>query len=116
MPHFRHAVHPCLLGHGLDPVDETGDHAQVLGDMLLTDPSRGHFSHGGYRDHWAKQSHTHGNAFGMMPQGPVAIIASDGLALVEPLVDVQVIFRHTTPLFAAAHGMMIGISHVGSPG
>src|SRR3546814_15509059 len=69
------------------PVSEARDEAQILADMLFTDQSDGHDAAGRQRDRHPEEALEHENAFGVMPERPVAEVRYDRLRFVEPLME-----------------------------
>src|SRR5262245_42834505 len=51
------------------------------------------------------------NALAVMPEGAMAHIGDVRLALVEPVVDGQIVLRHAAEQPCGTNGMMIGMSH-----
>ena len=83
--------HPGLWRDEPRPVRKRGNEAEVLANVLLADQTDWNSTGVGIHDGRAEQGFEHENALGVMPQRAVPGIGEDGLRLVEPLVERQVV-------------------------
>src|SRR3546814_5500885 len=89
------------------PVSEARDEAQILADMLFTDQSDGHDAAGRQRDRHPEEALEHENAFGVMPERPVAEVRYDRLRFVEPLMEREIVVRRPAPAARRGKRMVI---------
>src|SRR3546814_20407975 len=86
--------------------------SQILADMLFTDQSEGHYAAGRQRDRHPEEALEHENAFGVMPERPVAEVRYDRLRFVEPLMEREIVVRRPAPAARRGKRMEIGRAHV----
>src|SRR3546814_19091556 len=87
---------------------EARDEARILAYMLFTDQSDGHDAAGRQRDRHPEEALEHENAFGGMPDRPVAEVRDDRLRFVEPLMERELVVRR--PAQAARQGKLMVIT------
>src|SRR3546814_3918174 len=104
-------THPWFGSNRAHPVSEARDEAQILADMLFTDQSDGHDAAGRQRDRHPEEALEHENAFGVMPERPVAEVRYDRLRFVEPLMEREIVVRRPAPAARRGKRMVLTMSH-----
>src|SRR3546814_20663420 len=77
--------------------------------MLFTDQSDGHDAASRQRDRHPEEALEHENAFGVMPERPVAEVRYDRLRFVEPLMERERVVRRPAPAARRGKRMVIKI-------
>jgi hypothetical protein len=89
--------HPALRCDETAPIGKAGNEAQVFDHMLLANQPDRNGPAIRIDDRRAKERLEHEYAFGMVPQGPVPRVCKDGLRLVEPLVEFDIVSGRAAP-------------------
>jgi hypothetical protein len=101
--------HPGLHLDVLEPILYRWYPAQVVFDVLFADGAYRHLLPVTVGDCRAENSCTQEDAFAVMAECPVAEIGNVCLALVKPVMNFQIVFRHTAEKPRRADGMMIRV-------
>lgn len=80
--------------------------------MLLPDESNWDFLSVAVGERNTEDRFTHEDAFGMVAKRPVSEVGMERLALVEPLMDLQVVFDLPAVLPHTGNCVVIGMSHL----
>ena len=100
------AAHPGFRANTSDQFGEARDKAEILADVLFTDQAHRDDATTGYGDRGAEEALQHEDAFGVVAQCAMPKVRGDGLGLVEPLMQWQIVFGLGRPisLRRKAHG------------
>src|SRR5687767_9602680 len=95
----------------LQPVLDRWDPAEVVLHMLLADRAHRDGLAVAVRQRRPEDRLAKEDAFAVMPQRPVANVGNMCLALVEPVMDGEIVARHAAEQLRRADRVVIGMSH-----
>jgi hypothetical protein len=95
------AAHPTLWSDCRRPIGEGWDEAEVLPDVLLSNPPGRDDSACGQRYRRPKNGFRHENALSVMAERAMPEVRSDLLGLIEPVVDAEIVINRTAPFLGA---------------
>ena len=89
--------HPGLRCNEARPIGKGGDRAKILTNVLLADEADRNSPAVSIDDRRPEQGFQHEDALGMVPERAVPGVCEDGLGLVEPLVQRQIVVGLAAP-------------------
>jgi hypothetical protein len=92
-----------------------GMKTQIFPHMLLADQAHGDDAPGREGERRPEEALQHEDTLGMMPQGAMAKVRDQHLALIEPLVKGQEFVGCSAPDFHGGEGVVIAMGHGKSP-